>query len=510
MRKRLASYMGIFVILSSFLITPITVLSETIKSSEQTQPTESVKLIESTDNTEKNTNSQSQTSSEKLTSSTKDENLPILKSTETDQKQDSEVTQTSELQPRAPDHQNAKDTVKLDVSYALVFDDQGNENNRPSEITLILCQNGTEIKRETLKISADDLGIDYSFKEQVPENDEHGVKYEYTIKTLGMPASYEIQNKVDQVEGQGIFFNDKAIYITGTIDVTVFKKFGYKENIPVRMSTFGEFNQREQQKIPESVSFHLLRNGVEVEGKTVELSESNNWTGSFKGLDYYDADGNKYIYSVKEDKVPGYYSVIDSINEMQGEVNIYVQNYPTVSVTAHKVWKNAPEKKPSVKFQLYQRTNASPDWGIPEGEPVAIGEPVTLSNGTDSYTWKELPEGFGEGYLHQKYRYTVEEIDIPDGYTSTLSNDGLTVTNTYTPEITEVKGSKTWNDKNNQDGKRPEKINVNLLANGKVVATKEVSEIEGWQYAFENLPKYENGQAIVYTVTEDQVPEYNT
>ncbi|OSM15282.1 hypothetical protein B6S40_15345, partial [Enterococcus faecalis] len=71
-------------------------------------------------------------------------------------------------------------------------------------------------------------------------------------------------------------------------------------------------------------------------------------------------------------------------------------------------------------------------------------------------------------------------------------------------------GQKTWNDKDNQDGKRPEKINVNLLANGKVVATKEVSEAESWQYTFENLPKYENGQEIVYTVTEDQVPEYNT
>lgn len=79
MKKRLAVYMGIFVMLSSFLVTPITVLAETIQSSEQTQPTESVKPIESTDNTEKNTNSQSQISSEKLTSSTKDERSPILK-----------------------------------------------------------------------------------------------------------------------------------------------------------------------------------------------------------------------------------------------------------------------------------------------------------------------------------------------------------------------------------------------------------------------------------------------
>ncbi|MFK4908764.1 Cna B-type domain-containing protein, partial [Lactococcus petauri] len=51
---------------------------------------------------------------------------------------------------------------------------------------------------------------------------------------------------------------------------------------------------------------------------------------------------------------------------------------------------------------------------------------------------------------------------------------------------------------------------VNLLADGKVVATKEVSEVDGWKYTFENLPKYKNGQVIVYTVTEDQVADYNT
>ncbi|EIQ7097420.1 Cna B-type domain-containing protein [Enterococcus faecalis] len=491
-------------------MTPITVSSEVINSSGQTQSTESVKTSDSLDNTEtENTNSQSKTASDKLTSSTKDENSPIKKSTVTVQKQDSEVTETSELQPRAPNQRHVNDIPQLDVSYGLYFDDKGNTKKRPSEITLILLQNGKEIKKEILKIPDGSLGLNYSFKEKVPQNDENGERYEYKIKVLGIPVSYEVQNEVYQQEGQSITFNDNAIYITGTVDLTVYKNFGYKA-LPARMSSLRAFSQIKKQAIPESVTFHLLKNGIEVEGKTVELSESNNWTGSFKGLDYYDLDGKKNIYSVKEDKVPGYYSVVDSIVEFQGARDIYVQNYPTISVTAHKIWKNAPELKPSVKFQLYQRTNANPELGIPEGEPSAIGEPVTLSNGTESYTWEELPEGFGEGDLHQKYRYTVEEIDIPEGYTSNLSDDGLTVTNTYTSETTEVTGSKTWIDNDNQDGKRPEKINVNLLANGKLVETKEVSEANSWQYAFKNLQKYENGQEIVYTVTEDQVPEYNT
>ncbi|WP_119863584.1 Cna B-type domain-containing protein, partial [Megasphaera stantonii] len=84
------------------------------------------------------------------------------------------------------------------------------------------------------------------------------------------------------------------------------------------------------------------------------------------------------------------------------------------------------------------------------------------------------------------------------------------ITNTHNPETTEVSGQKTWNDNEDQDGKRPKSITVNLLANGKQVQSKEVSETDGWKYEFTNLPKYENGQEITYTVMENQVPEYNT
>ena len=57
--------------------------------------------------------------------------------------------------------------------------------------------------------------------------------------------------------------------------------------------------------------------------------------------------------------------------------------------------------------------------------------------------------------------YTVTEEAV-EGYETSV--DGFNITNTYTTETTEVKGSKTWNDADNQDGKRPESITVRLLA----------------------------------------------
>ncbi|WP_156405594.1 Cna B-type domain-containing protein, partial [Agrilactobacillus composti] len=48
------------------------------------------------------------------------------------------------------------------------------------------------------------------------------------------------------------------------------------------------------------------------------------------------------------------------------------------------------------------------------------------------------------------------------------------------------------------------------LANGKVVQTKTVNAASQWQYSFTNLPKTDQGKAIVYTVSEDPVANYTT
>ncbi|MDQ8775751.1 Cna B-type domain-containing protein, partial [Streptococcus ruminantium] len=104
--------------------------------------------------------------------------------------------------------------------------------------------------------------------------------------------------------------------------------------------------------------------------------------------------------------------------------------------------------------------------------------------------------------------YSVEEANTPNGYTSSV--EGTTITNTHTPETTEVAGTKTWNDNNDQDGKRPKSITVNLLANGEVVQSQKVSADTNWTYTFTNLPKYANGKEIIYTVTENAVDNYTT
>ncbi|PEI53894.1 cell wall anchor protein, partial [Bacillus toyonensis] len=72
------------------------------------------------------------------------------------------------------------------------------------------------------------------------------------------------------------------------------------------------------------------------------------------------------------------------------------------------------------------------------------------------------------------------------GYQSDVH--GYDITNTKVGE-TKVEGTKTWNDNNATD--RPSTIKINLLQNGKVVDTKEVTVASEWKYTFEKLQAYD-------------------
>ncbi|PFZ32727.1 cell wall anchor protein, partial [Bacillus wiedmannii] len=70
-------------------------------------------------------------------------------------------------------------------------------------------------------------------------------------------------------------------------------------------------------------------------------------------------------------------------------------------------------------------------------------------------------------------------------------------------------GTKTWKDDNAKD--RPTMIKVDLLQNGKVVDTKEVTAETSWKYTFEKLQAYDaNGVAYKYEVKEQAVAGYES
>ena len=166
--------------------------------------------------------------------------------------------------------------------------------------------------------------------------------------------------------------------------------------------------------------------------------------------------------------------------------------------------------------KLDQKTN-KPLEGVPfqlldknKNVITSAGWAVTDSNGIAEFKdWLRLDSIYYvqevrtlQGYL---YDDTLYEVKVNSSDETKVVE--ITVYNIPDERIN-IKGSKTWEDGNNQDGIRPESITVNLLANGKVVKTATVTEEDNWSYAFSNLPKYANGKEIVYTVSEEEVTGY--
>lgn len=124
-------------------------------------------------------------------------------------------------------------------------------------------------------------------------------------------------------------------------------------------------------------------------------------------------------------------------------------------------------------------------------------------------------------------RYSVAEENASSDYRASQSEeitqaenphcvvtDAFELTNTYEPQLTTVAGTKIWNDGDNAAGKRPDSIEVNLYADGKLVQSKKVRGGENdtkWSFSFEGLRL--NGAPdtpIRYTVDEQYVAGYDT
>ncbi len=129
-----------------------------------------------------------------------------------------------------------------------------------------------------------------------------------------------------------------------------------------------------------------------------------------------------------------------------------------------------------------------------------------------TYTFTDLPvlDEYGRDIA-----YTVEETEVPEGYTDRLTGDvlnGYVITNTHGVEIndyTEVPVMKVWDDGDDADGIRPVTIMVNLLADGEETGqTAVLSDENNWSFTFVNLPLCdEDGREIAYSVDETYVPE---
>ena len=389
--------------------------------------------------------------------------------------------------------------VNPDVTINVNKNWQDNDNQdgkRPEKITVELYRNNENEPVETVTIDASSEWK-HVFS-NLPKYDEDKNEITYRVVEVTVPE-YDTEYEISD--------NEVEIYNHHTPETT-----------EVSGSKTWNDNSNQDGVRPDSITVELLKT---VNGTTTSMGDNYKriLTGStvdysWSELPVYEA-GKEITYTVKEvgetnSKIAGkngkeYTVEYDGMNIK----NSYEPEKTTVSGT--KTWadnNNQDGVRPdSITVELLKTV---------DGTTTSMGDNYkrTLTGKTVDYSWSDLPV-YEAG---KEITYTVKEVGETNGKIAgkngkeyTVEYDGMNITNSYAPETISISGSKTWNDNDDQDGKRPEKITVRLLADGRVVDSKEIKEEEdNWSWIFEDLPVYEKGEKITYTIKEDSVKNYET
>ncbi|SDB84314.1 conserved repeat domain-containing protein [Pelagirhabdus alkalitolerans] len=337
-------------------------------------------------------------------------------------------------------------TLEIEGEKTWLDDDT---SDRPDEITVNLLQDGVVI--ETLDVAAEDDWA-YQFSD-VPEFDEEGVRYEYTVTEHGVPGYETLIDGYDVINTR-----------TGLTNANVTKSW-LDDDTPDR---------------PDDITIHLLRNGEVLD--TVELSDATEWNYTFEDLEAFDDEGQPYEYTVEEEAVDGYETMIDGYditNVRSGDTE----------VSGEKIWlDDDPSDRPeSITVNLLQN-----------GEEI---DSQQVTSGDDwNFSFTDLDEFDEEG---TRFEYSIEEEPV-DGYDTTI--EGFNITNLRVGE-TDVTGEKTWLDDDNPD--RPESITVHLLQNGEQIDEQEVTADDDWNFSFTDLDEFDDeGARFDYTIEEEPIDGY--
>ena len=377
---------------------------------------------------------------------------------------------------------NITNTLKReDVSGHKQWNDGFDRSNRPEELSVNLLRDGTII--DTKVITVDDNNWSYEWT-NLPSY-VNGSKVTYSVSEE-VPVGYT---------SEVIGFN-----ITNTL-ITV--------EVPVTKAWAGDKDLEANR--PESITVSLMANGNLVEGKTLTLSDDNDWSDKFVNLPKF-MDGNEtpVVYTVVEGEVAGYTGSVSEATKTTVDgvetISYTITNtLDRTSITVHKDWDDANDQ----------------DGKRPGSITVSLNYGELTLTLDESNNWTDTFENLPVYVNKNAYQYEVTEAQV-SGYDEPVVGDlvkqedgtyKVEITNTHTPETITIEGSKVWDDANNQDGLRNDDtvIVVTLTSNdGEEPRTLRVPKGENndWAFSFSGLPKYKDGVEIVYTLTEARVQGY--
>lgn len=178
-----------------------------------------------------------------------------------------------------------------------------------------------------------------------------------------------------------------------------------------------------------------------------------------------------------------------------GEVDwvFHVEAYNESQLSVRKIWSdgNSSHDGESITVNLLKDGN------------VESSAELNSENGW-AYTFDRLVEG---------HTWTVEEADVPDGYTVSYNTVGTTTTITNTKDEEPPKGDplnitvkKVWS--GDEASERPEAVTVTLYNGDTEYQTVVLNEKNGWTYTWNDENAYGNWQVVETNIPKDYTPSY--
>ena len=280
--------------------------------------------------------------------------------------------------------------------------------------------------------------------------------------------------------------------VIGMTDIVITKTNMYTGNVKVTIEgekTWDLTGAPRETALPDSITVQLKDGNTVVQTTAVKPDENGKWLYTFNAPKYHADDETEIQYTVEELPMNGWNFQVDKYNIK----NTWTEPDLT-KVTVHKVWEDAGSKtRPkNVTVQLYKN-----------GEKFM--DAIVLDDKNQwAYTWDNLE-------IDQTW--TVDEIDVPEGYTKTVTGSasaGFIITNskkTENDKIT-ISGIKTWNHGNLDPKYYPGLITVIVKANDRIIIQRDITSDNNWRWSFQ-LDKYDStGKEINYTIDEKDVPDY--
>ncbi|NLZ55152.1 MAG: Cna B-type domain-containing protein, partial [Clostridiaceae bacterium] len=185
------------------------------------------------------------------------------------------------------------------VSVTKAWDDADNQDGlRPASITVQLYADGKAVKGKTLELSKANNWT--GTFDGLPER-KAGTAIAYTVEEAVVPAGYT--RKITGSAASGYTITNSYAPVKAGVSVT----------------KVWEDNDNRDGMRPASVTIQLYADGVAVPGKTLELGENNDWTGTFFDLPMNNA-GTAIVYTVAETPEPAIYVPIVSGDAINGFV----------------------------------------------------------------------------------------------------------------------------------------------------------------------------------------------